>query len=103
MERQNEFTWVLKGLENFYTLLKKVGWRYHDDNVQQDIGIFFEKQVYFLFNHLLKLFPIALRDAIPLFRFTIVTIVERWKHKIFVVPAKGRVFHTDVEPGDVYT
>ena len=84
-----------------YALLLKVCWGDHDHDVEEDVWVFLEKQVYLLLDCFFKLLSVAIRNAVPLLGFAIVTIVNRWQHEIFVMPAESRVFHSHIEPGNV--
>ena len=58
-------------------MLLKVGWRNHNHNIKKDVWVFLEKQVNLLLDYLLELLSVAIRDAIPLLRLSIMTIINR--------------------------
>ena len=82
-------------------MLLQVGWRNHNHNVEKDVWVFLEKQVDLLLDYLLEFLSVAIRDAVPLLWLSIVTIINRGEHEVFVMPAECRILHADVEPGDV--
>jgi len=45
----------------------------------------------------------AFWNSIPKLRLAPMAEINRWKHKIFVMPAESRVFHTDIDPRYVNT
>ena len=84
-----------------YALLLEVGGRDHDHDVQQDVWVFLEQEVHLLLDHFLELLSVTVRDAVPLLGLSPVGVVNGGEHEVLVVPAEGRVLHTNVEPGNV--
>jgi hypothetical protein len=41
---QDELSWSLECLENFYALRLEISWRNHRDDVEQNVRVFLEKE-----------------------------------------------------------
>ena len=54
-----------------------------------------------MFHDSVKLFSLTLRNSIPKLWLSPMTVINWWKHKIFKMPTKCWVFHSNIDPGNI--
>lgn len=100
-EGQDELSWALQCLEHSHSVGLQVRWRDHRRHVVQDVRVLLEQEGALLLHDAVELLPVALGHTVPQLGLAKVAVVDRGEHEVLVVPAKGGVFHADVDPGHV--
>lgn len=100
-KRQDELTRLLKGLVDLDSALGEIGGGDHRDNVQQNVWVFLKDEAKLLLDCFFELFPVLVGNTVPHLRLTPMAVVDRVKHKVFVVPTESRILHSDVQPRNV--
>jgi hypothetical protein len=95
---EDELARLLQCFVNFHSALSKVGWRDHGHDVHQNVRVLLEDHTKFLFDCLLELFAVRIRDAVPHLWLSPVAVIDGAQHQVFVMPAESGVLHADVEP-----